>query len=244
MDDEGLACAVCRDSRGKRDRGQSAEGAVLGVSGDDNSICTFDVKKNSSDMARKGVVTITPTVASSIKQVYLDGNSSLTEISGQFGVSYAALRQVAAKGNWRAMREAGGGENLGGRSRKPIDYKTLDGLCAIQCTEEECAAVLDMSVDSLNNKLKEDGNGGFSDYFRIKSSNGKVSLRRRQWAMAVDNPTMAIWLGKQYLRQADKRELTGKDGGPMESKSVLDTSKLSTDVLRQIMAAKDAADEL
>jgi hypothetical protein len=29
------------------------------------------------------------------------------------------------------------------------------------------------------------------------------------------NPTMLIWLGKQYLDQKDKNELTGKDGGPL-----------------------------
>ena len=173
-----------------------------------------------TDMAKKGITTITPTVAASIKQVYLDSNSSLRELAEQFGVSYTGLRQIASKGSWRAMREAGGGENLGGRPNKPINYKTLDGLCAIQCTEEECAAILDMSVDRLNKTLKEDGNGGFTEYFRIKSSNGKASLRRRQWAMAEGNPTMAIWLGKQYLRQADKQELTGKDGGPMEIKKI------------------------
>lgn len=33
---------------------------------------------------------------------------------------------------------------------------------------------------------------------------GFVSLRRKQFAMAEKNPTMAIWLGKQYLGQSDK----------------------------------------
>jgi hypothetical protein len=31
---------------------------------------------------------------------------------------------------------------------------------------------------------------------------------------------MLIWLGKQYLNQADKKELTGKDGGPIRLKDV------------------------
>jgi len=33
---------------------------------------------------------------------------------------------------------------------------------------------------------------------------GFVSLRRKQFAMAEKNPTMAIWLGKQYLGQSDR----------------------------------------
>ena len=139
------------------------------------------------------------------------------------------------------MRVEGGAKDIGGRPRKPIDYKTLDGLCEIQCTEEECAAVLDMSIDALNDTLKEDGNGGFSEYFRIKSSNGKASLRRKQWMMADGNPTMAIWLGKQYLMQADKREYTGKDGAPIQV-ATIDVSKVSTEALAEIMAARDATD--
>lgn len=36
---------------------------------------------------------------------------------------------------------------------------------------------------------------------------GRASLRRKQFAMAEKNPAMAIWLGKQYLGQADKKEI-------------------------------------
>jgi len=36
---------------------------------------------------------------------------------------------------------------------------------------------------------------------------GKTSLRRLQWQTARGgNPTMQIWLGKQYLGQRDKQE--------------------------------------
>jgi hypothetical protein len=42
---------------------------------------------------------------------------------------------------------------------------------------------------------------------------GRMSLRRLQWKKAQEgNTTMLIWLGKQYLGQSDKQELTGKDG--------------------------------
>ncbi|MBQ0061347.1 MAG: hypothetical protein KBT15_06205 [Bacteroidales bacterium] len=34
-----------------------------------------------------------------------------------------------------------------------------------------------------------------------------MSLRRSQMKMAETNPTMAIWLGKQYLGQKDNRDL-------------------------------------
>ena len=94
-----------------------------------------------------------------------------------------------------------------GPPRKEIDYEKLDKLCAIQCTGEECASILGMDYDTLNNHLKEDKGVGFSDYFKEKSATGKMSLRRKQFAMAETNPTMAIWLGKQYLGQRDKKEV-------------------------------------
>jgi hypothetical protein len=36
------------------------------------------------------------------------------------------------------------------------------------------------------------------------------------------NPTMLIWLGKQFLGQTDKTAVTGADGGPLQV-SVLDS---------------------
>lgn len=105
--------------------------------------------------------------------------------------------------------------NKGGAPKKPIDYKKLDAMCAIQCTGEECAAILDVSYEHLNNQLKKDGNGGFLDYFKQKSANGKMSLRRKQFDLASSgNPTMLIWLGKQWLGQAEKQEIdnTSSDG--------------------------------
>lgn len=55
----------------------------------------------------------------------------------------------------------------------------------------------------------------FSDVFNLKRSAGKVSLRRSQFKMAETNPTMAIWLGKQYLGQRDnmRQEVKITDDG-------------------------------
>jgi len=126
------------------------------------------------------------------------------------------------------------------RPRKVVDYAKLDSLCQIQCTGEEAASVLGMSYELLNQKLKAEKGMGFLEYFAEKRGAGKASLRRRQFEMAKSNPTMAIWLGKQYLGQADKQEITGRDGAPVVSGG-LDVSKLSPEALREIMAASDAA---
>ena len=110
-----------------------------------------------------------------------------------------------------AARENG---KLGGRPKYQIDYKALGSLCAIQCTGEEIAGVLDVDYDTLNKRLAEEGHGGFTDYNKKKSSGGKMSLRRKQFEIAKEgNPTMLIWLGKQYLEQSEKTKTDLTSGG-------------------------------
>lgn len=98
--------------------------------------------------------------------------------------------------------------NKGGRPRIELDFKTIDKLCAIQCTGEEIASVLDIDYDTLNRRLKQDTGMSFTEYFIKKSGNGKASLRRRQFELAANgNVTMLVWLGKQYLSQSDKSDI-------------------------------------
>jgi hypothetical protein len=105
-------------------------------------------------------------------------------------------------------------KNLGGAPVKPIDYPKLIELCKIMCTGEECASVLGMSYESLNNKLHAEEHGGFLEFLKRHSGEAKASVRRTQFKLAVEeqNPTMLIWLGKQYLGQKDKNELEHAGG--------------------------------
>ena len=88
-----------------------------------------------------------------------------------------------------------------------ISQSTFESLCAIQCTREEIAGVLNVSDSTLYRWCKETYGTDFDTIFRQKRENGKASLRRNQWKMAEKNPTMAIWLGKQYLKQTDNIEV-------------------------------------
>ena len=98
-----------------------------------------------------------------------------------------------------------------GRPRKEVDWKQFDQLCAIQCTEEEIAAWFDMNLDTLNTRCKEEHGATFSDVYGQKRQAGKSSLRRKQYKAAMEgNPTMLIWLGKQYLKQKDRHEIDQK----------------------------------
>lgn len=93
------------------------------------------------------------------------------------------------------------------RPKKPIDKDQFEKLCSIQCTLNEIAGYFDCCEDTIENWCKANYGEGFSDVFARKRGIGKVSLRRSQFRMAGKNPTMAIWLGKQYLGQTDKQEV-------------------------------------
>jgi hypothetical protein len=69
-------------------------------------------------------------------------------------------------------------------------------------------------------------------------ANSGVGRTLFQKAMGGDTAAM-IWWSKTQMRwkEVQHHELTGKDGGPIETVS-LDVGRLSTDVLAQIMAAK------
>lgn len=104
--------------------------------------------------------------------------------------------------------------DMGGRPRKLLpDEQTLNrvrGLASIFCTLAEAAKVLGVTektfIEFLNmftaaREAWDEGQAG-----------GKVSLRRQQVAMAQDNVAMAIFLGKNYLGQSDKRTLEHQHG--------------------------------
>lgn len=92
--------------------------------------------------------------------------------------------------------------------------KQIEGLGRIQCTQREAAAVLRVHRDTFaaflgtHEKAQEAWDNG--------QEQGKASLRRLQYKAAENgNPTMQIWLGKQWLDQRDKsdNQFSGPGGG-------------------------------
>ena len=93
----------------------------------------------------------------------------------------------------------------GGRPRLAFDLRMVEDLGRIQSTHSELAAVLGVSVDTVERRLKDDEE--FCGAYQKGLENGKSSLRRIQWKAALSgNTTMQIWLGKQYLGQRDSRQ--------------------------------------
>ena len=114
-----------------------------------------------------------------------------------------------------------------GRPRKKINWTRVAKLCARQWTQEEIASEFDICVDTLDNACQRDNGKSFSEFFATKKLKGLGSLRSRQYAIAESgNPTMLIWLGKNWLGQSDRQE-----------------SNRSKDRLEELMKAKQQAQD-
>jgi hypothetical protein len=102
-----------------------------------------------------------------------------------------------------------------GRPKFQINYKTVEGMAAIMCTQMEIASVLGCSVDTLQRDKK------FREIYKQGQDKGRSSLRRLQWDNAQQgNVTMQIWLGKNMLQQSDRAELRPDDEDESEKLAV------------------------
>ncbi len=120
------------------------------------------------------------------------------------------------------------------------EFDQLVGMIEICCTKEEICSVFGMSKDTLSRRISERGEGNFAALYKKHEGKAHQSLRRLQWKAAQNgNVGMLIWLGKQWLHQRDKTEVSGPEGGPMQ---VVDPSKMSTAALEELQAAMSDED--
>jgi hypothetical protein len=106
-----------------------------------------------------------------------------------------------------------GGKRPGaGRKAIKIDLVELEKLCVLQCTDEEMAAWLGVSVRTLESRRKQPQ---FAEVMNRGKVKGRISVRRAQMKLLdAGNATMGVWLGKQLLGQRDVTpiEVSGPNG--------------------------------
>jgi hypothetical protein len=86
-----------------------------------------------------------------------------------------------------------------------IDVAQVEALAALQCTQEEIAFGVGVSVDTIARRCKESPE--FAEAIARGRSLGKRSVRRMQYERAkAGSDRMLEWLGKNWLDQADKTE--------------------------------------
>jgi hypothetical protein len=102
------------------------------------------------------------------------------------------------------------------RPSKPIDLHQVEELARIGCSEADMAAVLGVSVDTIQRRKRDSEE--FCGVIEKGRASLRNSLRRLQVKKALEgNTTMLIWLGKQLLGQSDRQqtEITGAEGVPL-----------------------------
>lgn len=100
--------------------------------------------------------------------------------------------------------------NKGGRPPKlQPDAKMLElleGMGKIQCTTKEASCVLKVAETTFLRFITDHPEA--REAFEMGKGSGLHSLRRTQFKIAETNAAMAIFLGKNYLGQADKQDIT------------------------------------
>jgi len=90
-----------------------------------------------------------------------------------------------------------------GRPRKEIDAELVRKLAKIGSTQKDIAEFFDCSQSVISERFRSD--------FQLGSAQSKISLRRLQWKAArAGSVPMLIHLGKVYLGQTDKLDVTTK----------------------------------
>lgn len=88
-----------------------------------------------------------------------------------------------------------------GRPKFKIDYEQVKGLASLLCTQAEIASFLGCDVRTLQRDEE------FCRTYKEGIDQGKMSLRRKQFALADKSAAMAIFLGKNILGQRDQQDL-------------------------------------
>ncbi len=94
--------------------------------------------------------------------------------------------------------------------------RKMKRLALAGCQNNTIATIMDIPMNTLKRH--------FGKLLTKKRCERKYIIRRDQKKHCRTNPTMAIFLGKNELGQADKQEHTGQDGGPI-SVHIVDFAK-------------------
>jgi hypothetical protein len=150
------------------------------------------------------------------------------------------LEKSVSKKEPKQKTHGGARENAGRPGFQPTDAerKQVEAMSGYGLPIEQIAVLVRGSIDTdtLRKHFAQELIAGKA------KANGQVGKTLFQKAMGGDT-TAAIWWSKTQMHWKEVRahEITGKDGAPI-AVATLDVSQLGTEVLAQIMAAKDATD--
>jgi len=122
-----------------------------------------------------------------------------------------------------------------GRHKIDIDWKKFEIDCAMQCTLREIADDFNCSEKTIERKVIEHYSCRFVDIFKRKRQKGLMSLRVHMFKLSETSASMAIFLGKNWLGMVERQEVTGAEGGPIETKIIVSNDaarKLTEEIVK------------
>lgn len=105
-----------------------------------------------------------------------------------------------------------------GRPKSEFLWDVFEKVCAmpIYKSQDEIAERMGVSKDTIERRIKErfgDDAPTFAAFIEQQQSAFRESILGAQHTTAKKgNPALLIWLGKQYLGQKDKMELSNPEG--------------------------------
>lgn len=135
----------------------------------------------------------------------------------------------------------GARKNSGRKEFKPTaqDRKLAESLSGYGIPIKQIAVLIrdGISVDTLTKYFEKE--------LVLGKARSNLKVVQTLYQKAIDGDlTAAIFLAKTQagFKETKKHELGGEDGAPIAIATTLDVSKLSTSVLAEIMAVKDASE--
>lgn len=121
-----------------------------------------------------------------------------------------------------------------GRPEADIDFEQLDNFLRAQCNGTDIASYFGVHPNTLYRQVEAKYNCNFSEYSRQKKAEGKELLRAKQFSTAMQgDKTMLIWLGKQYLDQREKSDVT-TDNKPLQPTVIQLTDEQIKDAIKDL----------
>ena len=143
-----------------------------------------------------------------------------------------------------------------GRPGRPLAHELLpddekgweifDKLLRLQCTLAEIAAFFGRSDQFIRDRVRAVHDMTFMQYADQIKPLGLIGLRRKQLQLAMSgDKQMLIFLGQNLLGQSTKAktEVTGKDGGPVQTEDVTDPARIVLEGLATIARRQAIAQE-
>ena len=107
---------------------------------------------------------------------------------------------------------------MAGRGKKkiisPEDMAKAEGYALDNCLNGTIATLMGWGMHFIDDRPD------IRKKLTLKRAEHRLEIRRSQ-RKQVKNPVMAIWMGKNALGQADKQELSGRDGAPLPAPTII-----------------------